>query len=212
MATTLRPTTIRGAPVTLTLPNLDRPGITAQATAQAIANYNAMVARLAEADAVLEAADAGVRAAKDAFLGASAVALRFRSEPPGREAVADAEQRVRDARQYREVVRRALDDAGADLLAAVRDERASALDALDRQLVDVRSVELEAIEQVARLRAQRAELHAIRRWLADFPGSGNHVSQYRAGSAGKLPELIAQNGEPLGAAAVLDALRADAAR
>jgi hypothetical protein len=208
---TLRPTTIRATPVALTLPDLDRAGI-APATAEAIANYNAIVTRLADADAALEAAHAGVRIVKDAFLNASAVAVRFRAEPPDREAIADAEQRVRDARQYREVVRRALDDAGADLLAAVRAERALALDVLDLKLTEARKVEAEAIEEVARLRAQRAELHAIRRWMSAFPGAGDHVMQYRAGTAGTLPELRGPDGEQHAAATVLDALRADAAR
>jgi hypothetical protein len=196
----------------LALPDLEATGITAPTTAAAIANYNAMVTRLVEADAALEAADNALRTAKDAFVGASAVALRFRTDPPHREDVADAEQQVRDARQYREIVRRALDDAAADLHAAVRAERALALAVLDQQLLDVRRAEAEAIDEVARLRAQRAELHAVRRWMADFPGSGDHVTQYRAGSAGKLPELPVPDGEPLSAAAVLDALRADAAR
>lgn len=212
MATTLRPATIPATPATLTLPDLNGSRIAAPATAGAVAQYNAMVIRLAEADAALDAAQAEVRAAKDAFLSASAAALRIRTQRPDRDAVADAEQRVRNARQYREIVRRALDDAAAGLLAAVRVERASALDALDQQLMHIRTIEAEAIEQLARVRAERAELQAIRRWMSAFPGTGDHVTQYRAGTSGMLPELRGERGEPLGAAAVLDALRADAAR
>lgn len=211
MATTLRPTAIRGTPVALSLPDLNGAGI-APATAAAIANYNAIVTRFAEADASLDAALATVRVVKDAFLNASAVAIRFRSEPPDRDSVADAEQQVRDARQYREVVRRALEDASAELLDAVRAERGLALDALERQLMEVRSAEVEAVERVARLRAERAELLAVRRWMSAFPGTDDHVIQYRAGTAGTLPDLRGPAGEPLSAAAVLDALQADAGR
>ena len=212
MATTIQPPAIRGAPVTLRLPDLDGSAIEAPATAEAIANYNAMVARLAEAEAALEAADAKVRAAKDTFLDAAAVAVRYHAAAPGRETVADAELRLQTARQYRDVVRRALGDARAELVEAVRAERSAALESMDRQLMHVRRLEAEAIEQLARLRAQRAALHAIRRWVSAFPGTADHLVQFQPATQGRLPELMAPNGEPLSAAAVLDALRADAAR
>lgn len=212
MATTLRPTTISGTPVALALPDLGATGTAAPATAAAIAHYKAMVSRLGEADAAREAAEMDLRSARDEFLSASAVAFRFRAKPPDPDAVAYAEERVRDARQYREVVRRALDDAAAELRTAVGAERSAALDALDRQLTEVRGAEAEAIEHLVRHRTQRAELHAIRRWISDFPGTGGHVTQYRPAAPGKLPELRGADREPLEAAAVLDALRVDAAR
>jgi len=211
MATTFRSNAVPDAPVTFVVPDLGGTAINAPATAQAIANYNAIVARLAEADAALKAAEIDVRAANDDFLHASAVALRRRAEPPSRQAIERAEQRVRNGRQYRELVRRALGDAAAELVAALRAERGGALDALDRELAETRRIETEAIEHVANLRAQRAGLHAIRRWIADFPGSADHVTQYRAATAAKLLDLT-PNGEPVDADTVLNALRADAAR
>lgn len=212
MATTLRSSAIRGSPATLTLPDLAGAAVAAPAIAEAIANYNALVTRLADAEAALEAANANARAANDAFLDASAVAVRRRAEAPGRKAVADAEQRVLDARQYQTIVIRALGDAAADLVAAVRAQRQDALDALDEQLAEARQVEADAVERVRQLRSKRAELQAVRRWMSTFPGSSDQPVQYRPGTAGTLPGLKAPNGEPLGAAAVLDALRADAAR
>lgn len=133
-------------------------------------------------------------------------ALRSKKADPGTPNLDRAKGAVEQAKRHAAAAQLAAEGAASDLKAAIVAGRGAWLDQLETEQAERRRDLAAAVDRLAEARSAVANVDATTAWLAGFPS--------RRGPRGGEPPvrgLVGANGSPAGWAAVVDALRAEAA-